>query len=63
MQKFKVGDKVKVVDEAKMLDHFVPEEAIRVGTVSEVCAEESAVKLLEDSDKWWYPVDCLAFAE
>ena len=63
MQTFKVGDKVQVVDEEKMLDHFVPEEAIRVGTVSVVCAEESAVKLLEDSAKWWYPANCLALVE
>lgn len=63
MQKFKVGDKVKVVDEEKMLAHFVGDDAARIGTVSMVDFDESGVKLFEDKDKWWYPVDCLDFVD
>ena len=63
MQKFKAGDKVRVVDEEKMLEYFVNIDAIRSGTISMVYSDELAVKLSEDEDQWWYPVDCLSLVE
>ena len=61
MQEFKIGDKVKVVDEEAMLAVFVPNDAIREGTVAEI-SEKGYVKLQEDHRGWWYPANCLAFA-
>lgn len=62
MQKFKVGDKVKVVDEKAMVAHHVDRDAIREGTVKGVY-EDGCVKLQEDCGGWWYPENCLDFAQ
>lgn len=62
MHKFKIGDKVKVVDEKAMVAHRVHRDAIREGTVKDVY-EDGCVKLQEDCEGWWYPENCLDFAE
>lgn len=62
MHKFKIGDKVKVVDEKAMVAHHVDRDAIREGTVEGV-HEGGCVQLQEDHDGWWYPENCLDFAE
>lgn len=64
MHKFKVGDKVKVVDQQKMLDFSVPSYAEQSGIISEFALDtdkRQAVKFL--GGVWWYPVDCLDFVE
>lgn len=60
MHKFKIGDEVKVVDEQKMLDHFVPHYSIRQGTVTQVY-DDGCVKLREDECGYWYPENCLDY--
>ena len=62
MHKFKIGDKVKVVDERAMVAHHVDRDAIREGTVKAVY-EDGCVKLQEDRGCWWYPENCLDFAQ
>lgn len=62
MHKFKSGDKVKVVDEKAMVAHHVNWDAIREGTVKAVY-EDGCVQLQEDCKGWWYPENCLDFAE
>jgi len=62
MHKFKIGDKVKVVDEMAMVAHHVDWDAIREGTVKDVY-EDGCVKLQEDFGGWWYPENCLDFVE
>ena len=66
MHKFKIGDKVKVVDEQKMLDFHVSDHAKRRGTIKELYthnsekpSEKPAVQL--EGDIWWYPEDCLDY--
>lgn len=61
MHKFKIGDKVKVVDEKAMVAHHVDYYAIKEGTVKAV-DEDGCVKLQEDHKGWWYPEKCLDFA-
>lgn len=60
MHKFKIGDKVKVVDEQKMLDHSVPHHNVRQGTVTQVY-DDGCVKLCEDQCGYWYPENCLDY--
>lgn len=66
MHKFKIGDKVKVVDEQKMLDFHVPAYAKRHGTIKELStrnsekpSEKPAVQF--EGDSWWYPETCLDY--
>lgn len=62
MQKFKIGDKVTVVDEEAMLAFSVPDYAPRTGIISEVFNDDKngpAVRF--EVDVWWYPAKCLAF--
>ena len=60
MHKFKIGDKVKVVNEEAMVAHFVDRDAIREGTVKDV-HEDGCVQLQEGHYDWWYPENCLDF--
>ena len=62
MNKFKIGDKVKVADEKAMVAHHVDRDAIREGTIRTI-HEDGSVKLQEDHAGWWYPENCLDFAE
>lgn len=62
MHKFKIGDKVKVVDEQKMLDFHVSNSAKRHGTIKELSSHDPkqlAVKFVDDD--WWYPETCLDY--
>ena len=62
MHKFKIGDKVRVVDEEAMVKHFVDRDAIKEGTVEFVHAD-GCVQLQEATTDWWYPENCLDFVQ
>lgn len=58
MHKFKIGDRVKVVDEQKMQSFCVPSYAARAGTVEDLSPDNSSVRSVRIGH-WWYPEDCL----
>lgn len=61
MQKFKVGDKVKVVDLAAARAFCVPNGAPHAGTVSVTIDDSEMPSIQLEGHVWYYPENCLAY--